>query len=359
MASMKKISLLLIVVLVLLSGVFEVSAQMNRRAIKRNNKRISSFRGKKRHFPKENAYSMIGFSLNALNYYGDLAPKPSKVSTDLSLTRPAFGVVLSHRFGPRYSLTGTFMYGTLRGSDNESADPDNEIDVARYFRNLSFRNRIKELTVVASIDLWDNQNTYITRVKWTPYAFAGLSLFHHNPKALAPQFQVDGVTPLAEAGKWVSLHDLGTEGQKSDLKETDVNHGIKQYSKVQIAIPFGLGVRYKYNQLIDFSFEFGFRYLFTDYIDDVSRNYVDLGSFGDNELAKALSYRTNELPESAGRTVPEVSSYDGRTYSLVPGYGSENPANVRGNNSNKDTFMVTTVKMTYIFGKTFNRAKFR
>jgi hypothetical protein len=356
---MKKLLLLLLPFFVLL-GSIEAEAQMTRKAIKRNNKRLSSFRGRKQHFGKEKAYSMVGFSLNAMNYYGDLAPRPSRFSTDISLTRPAIGLVLSHRFGPRYSLTGTFTYGTLRGSDAESASKNDENGISRYQRNLSFRNRIKELSVVASMDLWENQSTYLSRVKWTPYAFAGLAIFHHNPQAKAPETDLDG-NPLKDGGEWVKLQKLGTEGQRADLREGDVNYGIKPYKLIQPAIPFGVGVRFRVNQIIDFSVEVGFRYLFTDYIDDVSKNYVDLGVFGDNELAKAMSYRSSELPGIEEKLVFEQSTVEGhnRGYYLLPGYGKEHPENIRGNRNDKDTYMVTTFKLTYIFGKTFHRAKFR
>lgn len=354
---MKKLLLLIIPVFLLLAA-FDADAQMNRKAIKRNNKRISSFRGRKTGFGKEKVYSMIGFSLNALNYYGDLAPRPTRFSTDISFTRPGIGLIFAHRFGPRYTLTGTFMYGTLRGADSESADKNDENGISRYKRNLSFRNRIKELNVVASMDLWENQSTYLSRVKWTPYAFAGLAFFLHNPQAQAPEFDLNG-NPLPNGGEWVKLHKLGTEGQHASLRETDANYGIKPYHLFQVAIPFGLGARFRLNQVMDFSVEFGFRYLFTDYIDDVSRNYVDLGVFGDNELAKAMSYRGNELAEYASLRVPQVSTVDGKTYTVLPGYGSELDGNVRGNKGDKDTYMVTTFKLTYIFGKTFHRAKFR
>jgi hypothetical protein len=357
---MRKISLFLIVSLLVL-GTLEAEGQMNRKAIKRNNKRMSSYQGRKQWFPKQNIYNMIGFSLNALNYYGDLAPKPSILSTDLSLTKPAIGLVVSHRFGPRYALTGSFTYGTIAGSDNKSADKNDENAVYRYQRNLSFRNRIKELSVVGSLDLWKNEATYISRVKWTPYVFFGVSIFHHNPQAIAPKFQVDGVTPLAEAGKWVRLQKLGTEGQRADLRDTDMNAGAKPYKLIQVAIPMGLGARFRLNQLTDFSVEFGFRYLFTDYIDDVSKSYVDLGVFGDDELAKAMSYRTNELSNIAGNLQPFPSTVEGhnRTYDLLPGYGSEGQWNIRGNKKDKDIYTVTTLKLTYIFGMTYNRAKFR
>src|SRR5690606_37387239 len=128
----------------------EAMGQLNRNQIRKNNKRLMSYRGKKFGFGKEKRYNTIGISLNALNYYGDLAPTPKKISTDLGFTRPAVGLSWSHRFGPRYTLTAAFMYGTLRGADAESADQnDADNGVYRYQRNLSFRNRIKELSVVA------------------------------------------------------------------------------------------------------------------------------------------------------------------------------------------------------------------
>jgi hypothetical protein len=351
---MRKLFYLVVAVCLLMSA--ESYGQMNRKAIKKNNRRISSFKGKKYHFGKEKVYNAIGFSLNALNYYGDLAPRPQRVSTDISFTRPGIGFSFSHRFGPRYTLTAAFMGGTLRGSDAESADQgDSESGVFRYRRNLSFRNRIKELSVTANFDLFQNQATYISRVKWTPYISLGLAGFHHNPQAQAPETDLNG-NPLPEGGKWVDLRPLGTEGQNSTLEPTDANNGIKPYKLLQFAIPFGVGARFRINEVMDFSAEIGFRYLFTDYIDDVSQNYVDL-SVLDSELARAMSYRSNEVVPESGR-VPEQTRA-GTSYNLVPGYGKEHPDNLRGNKNDRDIYMVTTFKLTYILGKTFHRAKFR
>ncbi|HEY0739835.1 MAG TPA: DUF6089 family protein [Chryseosolibacter sp.] len=341
----------LIMVVCLVMSAEDALGQMNRKAIKKNNRRISNFRGKKYHFGKEKIYNTIGFSLSALNYYGDLAPAPSRFSTDISFTRPALGISFSHRFGPRYSLVGSFMYGTLRGSDASADKGDNANGVYRYQRNLSFRNRIKELSVVANFDLFQNQATYISRVKWTPYVYLGLAGFHHNPQAQAPATDLLG-NPLPQAGEWVNLKPLGTEGQNGGLAPTDANAGIKPYKLIQIAIPFGLGARFRLNEVMDFSAELGFRYLFTDYIDDVSQNYVNLSVFGNNELAKAMSYRTNEVV-SPDRLKP-VNGYN-----LLNGYGQEHPENIRGNKNDRDIYMVTTFKLTYILGKTFHRAKFR
>lgn len=351
--------ILFLIVAWMCGAAYDGHCQLNRKAIKKNNRRIGNYRGKKSHFGKDKIYNAVGFSLNALNYYGDLAPKPSRFSTDISFTRPAIGISFAHRFGPRYTLMASFAYGTLRGSDLESADRgDLSNGFHRSNRNLSFRNRIKELSVVASLDLFENMSTYISRVKWTPYAFAGISVFHHNPQAQVPLTQLDG-TPFDNAGTWVNLKPLGTEGQYADLRETDVNYGIKPYKLIQPAIPMGVGARFRINEVMDFAAEIGFRYVFTDYLDDVSRNYVDLGVFGDDELAKALSYRSNEIAENQSLLRPTPSTVDGRVYNLLPGYGSEHPENVRGDSSDRDIFMVTTFRLTYIIGKTFHRAKFR
>ena len=339
----------------MISVAHPAEAQMSRRNIKKNNKRISSFRGQKTWFSKEKLYNSIGFSLNALNYYGDLAPRPSRLSTDISFTKPAVAFSFSHRFGPRYSLTASFMYGTLKGSDAGSADKnDTQNGVFRYDRNLSFRNRIKEFSVVGTFDLFPNNATYISRMKWTPYAFVGVAVFLHNPQAQAPALDPQG-SPLPEAGKWVDLQPLGTEGQYATLQEGDVNHGIKPYKKIQPAIPFGLGARFRLNEVIDLAAEIGFRYTFTDYLDDVSQNYVDLGVFQGNQLAKAMSYRSSEVATPNATYVGR----DGGSYSVVSGYGSEFPDNVRGNKNNRDIYMVTTLRLTYILGKSFHRAKFR
>ena len=101
---------------------------------------------------------------------------------------------------------------------------DTESGVYRYQRNLSFRNRVKELSVVASFDLFENDATYISRVKWTPYAFLGVSAFLHNPQGLVPENDLNG-NPLPQAGEWVDLQPLGTEGQKATLLPTDANSG--------------------------------------------------------------------------------------------------------------------------------------
>lgn len=365
---MKKLSFVIVCALLLSMLSFDSYSQIKRKSVKRNNRHMATYRGKKK-FGRQNVYSGVGLSINALNYFGDLAPLPRKFSTDISFTSPSIGLSFFHRFGPRYTLQAQYMYGAIKGSDAESADKsDVENGQYRSLRNASFRNRMHELSVVGYFDLFDNQRTYISRVKWTPYVFMGGALFYHNPQALAPATDLQG-NPLPQAGQWVDLQPLGTEGQYSYLVSGDANFGIKPYSLLQFSIPFGIGARFRINEVFDLWADIGFRYTFTDYLDDVSANYTDIWRIKAKDpsltaLAQALAYRTGEVITPADITAnPSLfTTYNenGKTYSNIrSGYGTEYPTNNRGNRKNDDIIMVTSIKLTYILGATFHKAKFR
>ncbi len=302
-------------------------------------------------------YTNVGVSLNAMNYFGDLAPVEQMGSTDLSLTRAGFGLFASRRLGPRFAARVSLNWGRIKGDDYEAADPSDELARYRYVRNLQFRNDIKELAVVGVIDLSENLATYRSRKNIVPYLFAGIAVFHHNPQALVPDVDVNnGNSAFSNAGEWVDLAPLQTEGIS--------------YKKVQLAIPFGVGLRFKLEERWDLAFEVGYRHLFFDYIDDVSNDFVDLGSLP-NDLARALSDRSREVTAVvSGETrqtgvIPNrmesyVSSFDGNTYTTIAGYGRDAIDNVRGNNSDNDVYIVTGFQISYIINnQRFKRAKFR
>jgi hypothetical protein len=126
-------------------------------------------------------------------------------------------------------------------------------------------------------------------------------------------------------------------------------------------VPVGIGARFRINEVLDVWADVGFRYTFTDYLDDVSRSYVDLDKL-DSPLAQAMSYRTNELPVGTGPGKrPVATTLSGNSGILtVNGYGSEGTGvNIRGNKSDKDIYVVTSIRVTYILGATFHKAKFR
>jgi hypothetical protein len=298
-------------------------------------------------------YDRIGLALNALNYYGDLAPGPQRLSSDLSLTRPGIGLSYIRRVGPFYSIKVELMRGTIKGSDNVSANQSDGLN--RYWRNASFRNRITELSVTAKFDLVENHGFYFHRHPMVLYVFGGLSIFYHNPQAKAPDLDLSG-KPLDKGGQWVNLRPLGTEGQYAPLQPGDSNYGIRPYSKIQPAGIGGVGVRIKLDEVYDVSFEAGIRLLFTDYVDDVSKNYVDLGVL-ESDLSRAMSYRTNELgPPDQPHT---YVGRDGNLYTVRPGYGSEHKDNMRGSANDNDFIFITTVRVTRILNAKMHRAKSR
>ena len=363
---MKKIFLFLLTFFLISTVSLESYSQLNRRQIKKNRRQISTYRGKKK-FGKDRRYNAVGFQVNAMNYFGDIAPGPSVFSTDFGRTKPGFGIFWNHRFGPRYTLRTSFNYGGLRGDDFRANDPADGDDIYRYARNLHFRNRIKELTVLAVFDLIKNESSYISRVKFTPYVYAGAGVIHHNPQAY-----VGEESGLPEAGEWVNLQEIGTEGQYAELLPTDANFGIDKYSRIQFVIPLGVGVRYRLNQVMDISLETGIRWTFTDYLDDVSKNYVDPGVLG-SDLARYLHDRSLEptaaisgdsmstpvFDEFVAGRIGTIVGRDGQTYTVLNGYGQEFPDNWRGNDNDNDHYFVTSLKLSFILGGKFLRAKFR
>ncbi len=376
---MKKLYLLALVVHVLLGSFFEAQSQvrtksriLSRPGYNKHGKNLSNYTSGKVAFSRVKRYQAVGISLNALNYFGDLAPASSAASTSISLTRPGFGFLYFHRYGPRLSTKAQLNWGRLKGDDFKSKTPDvgDGENFPRYTRNLHFRNDIIELSYVAVIDFIQNIGTLYSRAAVAPYVFFGGALLYHNPKALVPDTDLNG-NSLPEAGKYVALEPLGTEDQYSDLSPATT------YSKFQLAIPGGLGVRVRLPENFDVSAEIGLRYLFTDYIDDVSGQYVDLGIL-DGDLAKTMSDRSRETFAVSAKQdrdmdavntrynlITYVSEGDGQSYTVYTGYGQRmdpegnDVGNVRGGSQDNDVYFMTSFQLTYILPGKSGRAKFR
>lgn len=362
---MRKLILILLLIIPALLVSEDAFGQYRRKskAKSRRNKAMSSYKGGRiSSVSRFSRYHSVGGNLNALNYFGDIAPLAKAASTDISFTRPGFGATWTYRLDKYVNVRAGFNWGRLRGDDFDSADPTLDASLPRYTRNLSFRNDIKELSVILEMDLLPNAGGPGSRMPLAPYLFAGGAIFHHNPKAIAPATDRNG-NPLAEAGKWVSLMDLGTEGQHSD------QYDIEPYSSFQYAIPFGAGVRMRLPGPFDAAFEIGYRLLFFDHLDDLSGNYVDPGAFGSNELARAMADRSLEPVSSAGeaRIVDQivdryglgsrVSTIDGQPYPIIPGWGFE--GDKRGSPNNNDQYIMTQLRLMYIIGKVRRSGKFR
>jgi hypothetical protein len=295
-------------------------------------------------------YTTVGGGIGSSNYFGDVTPTTSFVSTELKFTRTSLTGFVTHKFTPRITAKASLSWHRLKGDDNVSADPSNFNDYGRYLRNLHFRNDIIELTGVALFDLFQHNEPFFKRPQWVPYAFIGLGVIYSNPKARLPSS--DG------NGDWVPLRPLRTEGNS--------------YSPVNIVIPAGLGVRYKLSQRIDIGFEVGYRYTFTDYLDDVSGRYIDPSRLNSpeavtmaNRVKERFGADSGESREQALRNI--ARNFQGRTDADSPSYdpfgpggiGSPGDGTIRGAGKGNDWYFITNLHVSYILVNVIQRPRFR
>ncbi len=314
---------------------------------------------------KFRAYHYVGLGLNALNYYGDLAPVSRIASTDVSFTRPGGGLTWGYRFSPTIALRGNFNYGRIKG-DDFTAEQD-EDNLPRYLRNLSFRNDIMELNFGFNYYFIADQNGPNFRSPINLYLFVGGGIFTHSPKGRVPQqdYQSLDGDVLENAGEWVDLRSLGTEGQH-------IGRDSLKYGKLEFNVPIMLGVQLRIpGTPINAHFETGVRILFTDYLDDVSTTYVGLDQFGDNDLARIMSDRAAEPHNGFDPSISrgEISTVavefpDGVSRNINGFVGTGIEGSRRGNPDSNDLYWITQIKLTYILqkggaGTRRSRAKFR
>jgi len=354
---MRKLFLFCAMIMLVLASAPEAEAQLFGKK-KRNSasRRASRYSGARVPFSNQMKYFGVGFSVSAFNYFGDLSPIGNASVQNVSFTRPGFGIHAFQRINSLMFVRANFNVGLLEADDAVNADI-NDIEARyRYARNLQFRNWVKELSFDVTVDLFGHLGRYRDRVPFTPYFSAGVGIFHHNPQGLVPEFDLNG-NPLPNAGNWVDLQPLGTSGQNVGFD------GLEPYSRIGISIPVGVGVRARLTQGLDFWFEVTYHHTFTDFLDDAGATYADLGAFGNDELARALSDRSNEATavgsgqprdlETVGsflNTQTYTSAIDGQSYTVFGGYGRPGPGNFRGNPDQPDVFILTSMRISYIFG---------
>jgi hypothetical protein len=201
-----------------------------------------------------------GFS----NYSGDLQTK----TVTLDQSRGAFGLGVKYDLTNHFSARAGFNFGSVEGNDVNN-------EGLLKARNLNFQSRILEGNLMLEYTLLD-----LSEKRFSPYAFAGVAIYHFNP------------VTYDSLGNRIELQPLGTEGQ--GLAQYPDR---KPYNLTQFAIPFGAGLKLRVSQNVVLSYEIGLRKLFTDYLDDVSKTYVDPVALAQARGPKAveMSYRGGEL----------------------------------------------------------------
>jgi hypothetical protein len=275
------------------------SRKAARTAMRAKSREISKFTTK-RSFGKSKQYSAVGAFLGASNYFGDLSPRTTRLSTSLNLTRTYIGGYYTKRINANFSWRASLAWARLKG-DDFNADRTTIEGEYRHRRNLNFRNDLIEFSAVAIADIMPTDRGYLRRSFLNGYGLIGLSLFYHNPKGYVPK----GLG-LPGEGTWVALRPLGTEGQGLDGYN-------KQYGSIQPAVLLGGGVKYRVSDKLDIGLEFAWRFTFTDYLDDVSGNYVndkDAFAGGKDKLWYIMS---NKSGLATGGSKDETRSFPDRS----------------------------------------------
>jgi len=228
--------------------------------------------------------SGVSFNLGANTFLGDLGGnqgtgKPYFKDFNTKTVRPLIGASYTYFPLSWLSVKAGLNYTWVTGADSLIKNKFGHA-AGRYNRNLSFRSAITEMSAEAE---W-----YPLQMTWKyggsslrPFISSGIGFFHFNPKA-----QLNG--------QWVELQPLHLEGQGfTEYPDR------KNYNRTQIYIPLSVGLKYQLNDYYFISLSSTFRKTFTDYIDDVSTNYIDPKLFDrylspdQAKLAKQLYYRGN------------------------------------------------------------------
>ena len=242
----------------------------------------------------------FGIGLGAGHYFGDL-------NTRAWLNRPKAAATIFFRknFSNYIALRIGASFAQLGYSDQY-----NTKNYYQYTRNLSFNSKVWELSLQGDFNFFRFMPGE-PDFRFTPYITFGVGIFSYDPYAYLNNEKI-------------FLRPLGTEGQGSSLYPER-----KQYSSMAISVPFGGGIKYALNERINIGFEVLHRFTNTDYLDDVSKTYVDPAVFplnpdGSSSNAYLLSDRSYELGDPIG----------------IPG-------RQRGNSKQKDQFVTAMFHVTF------------
>lgn len=231
-------------------------------------------------------YTEIGFGGGFATYWGDL--NATSVRTNFAKNS---GVALQLHgrkiFKNRYGVRIGLVTGQLKGND-AFAEAD-----WQKLRNLSFKSNITEVSLMGEYYIF-GFNTEAGSTIVCPYATVGASFFRFDPSTIFN-------------GNEVRLQPLGTEGQSMP--------GFAQkYSLYNAALNVGGGIKFIISENLNIGLESVIRRTFTDYIDDVSTNYVNYNELkaGNGTLAANLANRMHEfLGQSEPVLIPTGSKRGG------------------------------------------------
>ncbi|MBK8608955.1 MAG: hypothetical protein IPL84_03115 [Chitinophagaceae bacterium] len=273
----------------------------------------------------------VGLNFGPSFFLGDLGGNSGKGTNNIKdlnfeftkLMKGAFVTMYPKNWvGIRLAANYTYLEGDDAIIDTKGID-----ELWRKQRNLDFRSTVLEGYVAIELFptmMFRRNSEYEPRLR--PYGFAGIGLFHFNPEG--------SITDASGDKTWYKLQPLRLEGQ--GMPEYPYS---KPYKLTQINIPLGAGLKYFASERITISGEVLYRKTFTDYIDDVSKNYIDPNNYSKYLSAAdaALAYKLSD--KSIGIIYPGMTRYPADTQ--------------RGDTKDGDTYFSVVLKFGVRLGEIY------
>ena len=208
--------------------------------------------------------SEVGALVGTSFYLGDLNNIPFRYS------KFAGGLIYRYNFTPRVAFKADILFGKLAASDENNHSLLRQKDANGNFlldddgryqylwdyrdRGFSFTSPISEISAQLEINFFNIYNVG-HKNQISPYLFGGIAVFSFNPQAVCPYDNI-----------CYDLQPMGTEGQERGGKD-------KKYPLTNFAIPFGIGFKANIGRYVCIGAEWGLRFTFSKYLDDVGGVY--------------------------------------------------------------------------------------
>lgn len=207
----------------------------------------------------------MGADLGVMNCFTDLGGGKHHDKSTLSglnwkNSKPVAGVYILALYKRKIGLRLDFNFGQVAAYDS-ILEPIKAHTAGRYERNLSFKSNINEIQLSAELYPDLIFKNLFKKKQLSFYGLAGCGFFSFDPKT-----KLDN--------QWYSLQPLHTEGQGfAEYKDR------QPYRLGQFNFSAGAGLKYQFKPNLFARIELNYRFLSTDYLDDVSTDYVDPGLF--------------------------------------------------------------------------------
>lgn len=273
-------------------------------------------------------YSLdFGLNLGGSNYLGEIGGGNSAGRTFLldmktDFTRYTGGLFVRKKIFEDVSLKFEANYVRIVGADSLTQDP------SRRARNLSFRTDIYEGALSVEYYFYqinDISRTSSVRIDFKSYLYAGFGAAYFNPQGYH-----DGLD------KWFDLRPLMTEGKD------------RAYDEITMMLPYGAGFNFTFNKEFRLGIQVSYRQTFTDYLDDISSEYVSDDQLPKETLALSKYFEDRADAAYAREDFPQHRNH----------YGG--PGAIRGNPDDNDGYLLVQLTASYVLkgGDSFRRSRY-